>query len=177
MHPGGSKILTDLAGQDATEKFWALHKQEILLNWKPRLKVGTIEDADDDNETDSLGEISNIPFAEHIADMGNDTPYYNDSHIDFRESVREWVYTALFRSGIAEKHEASGERPPDSLFEDMGRRGILAARLGPGKHLKIWQEKVMNDSSATIFGTSLSSKYAALRSSHHTNIINLQQQE
>ena len=54
MHPGGSKILTDLGGTDATEKFWALHKQEILLNWAPRLKVGTIEDADAE-EIDSLG--------------------------------------------------------------------------------------------------------------------------
>ena len=151
MHPGGSKILTDLGGTDATEKFWALHKQEILLNWAPRLKVGTIEDADAE-DIDSLGEISNVPFAEHIADIGNDTPYYTDSHIDFRQEVRDWVYTALFRSGIAEKHESNGERPPDSLFEEMGQKGILAARLGPGKHLKVWQEKVMHDSNATIFG-------------------------
>ena len=62
------------------------------------------------------------------------------------------MYTALFRSGIAEKHESNGERPPDSLFEEMGKQGILAARLGPGKHLKVWQEKVMHDSNATIFG-------------------------
>ena len=103
-------------------------------------------------DIDSLGEISNVPFAEHIADIGNDTPYYTDSHIDFRQEVRDWVYTALFRSGIAEKHESNGERPPDSLFEEMGQKGILAARLGPGKHLKVWQEKVMHDSNATIFG-------------------------
>lgn len=152
FHPGGSKILTDLAGKDASDAFWALHRQEVLHKWGDRLRVGKIEGWDEDNETESLGDISNVPFAEHIADVGYDSPYYTDSHLEFRENVRKWVYERLYKSGIAEEIEESGERVPDELFKEMGRRGVLAGRLGPGAHLQVWQREVAKDPSATIFG-------------------------
>ena len=77
-------------------------------------------------------EISEVPFAEHIAWRGFESPYYTDSHIEFREEFRAWVNEHMRASGLAEELEESGARVPDELFHEMGKRGILAARLGPG---------------------------------------------
>lgn len=46
MHPGGEQILNDLAGQDVSETFYGLHRQEVLDKYRPRLLVGYTEDAD-----------------------------------------------------------------------------------------------------------------------------------
>ena len=152
LHPGGAKIIADVSGTDATEAFWALHRQEVLVKWADRLRVGKIEGYDEDDDVDSLREISNVPYAEHAVEAGFESPYYTDSHVDFRERVREWVYDTLYKSGIAEKMEESGEKVPDELCIQMGKVGVLAGRLGPGKHLKIWAKEVAKDESATIFG-------------------------
>jgi alkylation response protein AidB-like acyl-CoA dehydrogenase len=150
-HPGGEKILTKYAGQDATEQFYALHRHEVLEKYLGKLQVGVIENGMHE-EPSNLGEISEVPFAEHIAWRDYDSPYFTESHIELRESFREWLHVRCRLSGIAEHHENTGERVPDDLMQDMGMRGIHAARLGPGPHLKQWRELVAKDPAATIFG-------------------------
>ena len=81
-----------------------------------------------------------------------DSPYFTESHIELREKFREWLHVRCRLSGIAEHHENTGERVPDDLMQDMGMRGIHAARLGPGPHLKQWRELVAKDPAATVFG-------------------------
>jgi len=109
-----------------------LHRSEILEKFAPRLQVGVIEGSVEGDEPGStLGEISEVPYAEHVAWRGYESPYYNDSHIELREEFRAWVHTRMRASGIAEELEASGKKVPDDLFHEMGERGVLAARLGP----------------------------------------------
>lgn len=41
-HPGGEAVLKQVAGQDATEAFYNLHRQEVLQKYES-LCIGTIE--------------------------------------------------------------------------------------------------------------------------------------
>ncbi|CAL3967689.1 hypothetical protein PZA11_003925 [Diplocarpon coronariae] len=42
-HPGGSKILTRVAGKDATKQFWKYHNEGVLKKYAPKLQVGVVE--------------------------------------------------------------------------------------------------------------------------------------
>ena len=155
MHPGGEKVLATRAGTDATDAFWALHRQEVLEKWSKRLAVGVIEDAESSSEDiASLDTISSIPYAEHVAWQGFESPYINESHIGFRERLRGWVHQNLRLSNIGERHEASGERVPDDLFATFGKLGIHAARLGPGAHMNVWKDQIA-EGDKTIFGVTV----------------------
>jgi hypothetical protein len=54
-----------VAGQDATEAFFSLHRHEVLL--KPqytRLQIGTIEGESKKIKPLAAGELSKVPYAE-----------------------------------------------------------------------------------------------------------------
>ena len=153
MHPGGEKILASRGGSDVSDAFWSLHRQEVLEKWSKRLAVGTLEDADAD-EVLNLGELSSVPYAEHVAWQGFSSPYYNEGHLAYREKLRVWVHENL--RDIGERLEASGEKVPDELFKTFGKLGIHAARLGPGAHLKIWHDQIA-EGDKTIFGVPVDS--------------------
>lgn len=61
------------------------------------------------------------------------SPYYNESHRRLQREFRKFVDEKV--TPVAEKCEASGERPDVELVQLMGKLGINAMRLGPGKHL------------------------------------------
>ncbi|KAK7757422.1 hypothetical protein SLS62_000435 [Diatrype stigma] len=42
-HPGGKKILTRVAGKDASKQFWKYHNEGILKKYKPKLQVGSLD--------------------------------------------------------------------------------------------------------------------------------------
>ncbi|TVY85786.1 putative cytochrome b5, partial [Lachnellula willkommii] len=42
-HPGGKKILTRVAGKDASKQFWKYHNEGILKKFKPKLQVGSLD--------------------------------------------------------------------------------------------------------------------------------------
>lgn len=42
-HPGGAKILTRVAGKDASKQFWKYHNEGILKKYQPRLKIGSLD--------------------------------------------------------------------------------------------------------------------------------------
>lgn len=46
MHPGGGKLLLDLAGTDCSEIFWDLHRREVLTKYFPRLAIGEVSSED-----------------------------------------------------------------------------------------------------------------------------------
>jgi predicted heme/steroid binding protein len=146
LHPGGSKVLSRQAGTDASKLFFGLHRHEVLETWAPKLAIGRIAGAKDIPPADDMitrGDISTVPYSEPMAWMGFDQPhYYTESHKMYRKALREWVYEELILTGLAEKHEANEEKPPDELFEKMGAMGILAARLGPGSNLETWRSQI-----------------------------------
>lgn len=46
IHPlttGGKKILTRVAGKDASKQFWKYHNEGILKKYAPKLKVGSLD--------------------------------------------------------------------------------------------------------------------------------------
>jgi hypothetical protein len=40
--PGGKKILTRVAGKDASKQFWKYHNEGILKKYKAKLQVGSL---------------------------------------------------------------------------------------------------------------------------------------
>lgn len=42
-HPGGAKILTRVAGKDASKQFWKYHNEGILKKYKSQLQVGSLD--------------------------------------------------------------------------------------------------------------------------------------
>ncbi|KAH6913049.1 acyl-CoA dehydrogenase [Coprinopsis sp. MPI-PUGE-AT-0042] len=107
MHPGGVSVLVDeeVAGKDATEIFFSLHRQEVLD--KPqfkRLVVGTLQGAKQviPREPGSLSK---------------------DHHRAFTVAYRKFVDEVIVPD--AQLHEEDGKRPSQHL-------NIIAMRMGPG---------------------------------------------
>jgi len=68
------------AGQDATELFFGLHRQEIL--YRPqyaRLQIGTIEGQQPQIKPRAAGTLSEVPYAEPTwLSKGYHSPYFTD---------------------------------------------------------------------------------------------------
>ena len=93
MHPGGENLLNEIAGTDATETFYGLHRQEVLDKYRPRLLVGYTEEADipEDDGLTQWGRISGVPYAETFAWRdGFHSPYHTEKHKEFRTYCREF---------------------------------------------------------------------------------------
>ncbi|KAK0438190.1 peroxisomal acyl-CoA-dehydrogenase [Desarmillaria tabescens] len=138
MHPGGAAVLLDaeLAGQDATEAFYGLHRHEVLQ--KPqyqRLQIGVIEGEGPSIHPRAIGELSRVPYGEPTwLTSGYFSPYFSENHKRFQAAMRQFVDE--FVTPDAEIHEEDGKRPSQSLFDKMAELNMLAMRMGPGKHLK-----------------------------------------
>ncbi|KAI7885262.1 acyl-CoA dehydrogenase NM domain-like protein [Lichtheimia hyalospora FSU 10163] len=138
LHPGGVFPIMELAGKDATEAFYGLHRQEVLIKYD-RLKIGTIAGEEPQIAIRQPGEISRVPYAEPSAWMGYKSPYFKETHFKFRTAVRK-----IFDEMAAEirQVEASGERPSDELQKKFGDYGLLAANIGPGPFLREFNIKL-----------------------------------
>ena len=72
--------MSDVAGQDATEAFYGLHRHEVLE--KPqyqRLQIGVIEGEEPQIVSKVHGEISHIPYAEPTwLTPGYHSPYFSE---------------------------------------------------------------------------------------------------
>ncbi|KIK63162.1 hypothetical protein GYMLUDRAFT_483557 [Collybiopsis luxurians FD-317 M1] len=138
MHPGGLAALTseDVAGQDATDQFFSLHRFEVLA--KPqykRLIIGTIEGEESALHPPAIGDISKVPYAEPTwLTEGYYSPYYSETHRELQKAVRKFTDEYLIPD--AQAREEDGKRPSQSVFDKMAELEIHAMRLGPGKHLR-----------------------------------------
>eukprot|EP00232_Nephroselmis_pyriformis_P022197 CAMPEP_0182864474 /NCGR_PEP_ID=MMETSP0034_2-20130328/7186_1 /TAXON_ID=156128 /ORGANISM="Nephroselmis pyriformis, Strain CCMP717" /LENGTH=515 /DNA_ID=CAMNT_0024996729 /DNA_START=72 /DNA_END=1619 /DNA_ORIENTATION=+ len=138
LHPGGKGFLVPLAGKDATQEFFALHRTEILTKYA-RLVVGTISDARTPEAwVAAPGAISPVPYAESSFWQEWHSPYFNDGHRRFRVAVRTFFDTELGLLEAASLDE-QGKDPTREFYQKMGKAGILAARIGPGAHLRGFQ--------------------------------------
>ena len=134
---GGERPIHQYAGQDCTDVFYGLHRQEVIEKFGPRLLVGRIEGAGektDENRVPNMSDISAVPYGESSFFMGYQSPYMNESHVKFRKDLRKFLYEHVLQE--AEEGEASNTPPSDEVFQKMGEFGLLAARIGPGDHLK-----------------------------------------
>jgi alkylation response protein AidB-like acyl-CoA dehydrogenase len=138
LHPGGAAVLLDddIAGQDATDAFYGLHRHEVLERPQyQRLQVGYI-----DGETPSLngrieGQLSKVPYAEPTwLSEGYHSPYYKESHRKLQQAVRKFHDEVIYPD--AQAREEDGKRPSLEVIHKMAEVNLSAMRAGPGKHLK-----------------------------------------
>ncbi|KAF6762502.1 acyl-CoA dehydrogenase [Ephemerocybe angulata] len=138
LHPGGPNVLfaPSIAGQDATQAFFGLHKHEVLLRPQyQRLQVGTVAGQTEKIKPPVPGALSKVPYAEPSwLSQGYHSPYYTENHRKFQTAVRKFFEIEV--APEAAKCEDSGKRIPQSVVDKMAEANIIAMRLGPGKHLQ-----------------------------------------
>ncbi|KAH8811698.1 acyl-CoA dehydrogenase/oxidase [Xylogone sp. PMI_703] len=133
-HPGGEFVLKQVAGTDATEAFYNLHRQEVLQKYAD-LCIGTVEGEKPQIIEQKIGDLSVVPYGEPAWLTSEfKSPYYNDSHRRLQKALREFVETHI--TPEAQEAEKSGAYISQELIDKMSKAGLLHMRLGPGKHMK-----------------------------------------
>jgi cytochrome b involved in lipid metabolism len=64
-HPGGKKVLLNVAGKDATKQFESLHKPETLRKYGSSLLIGEIVETKERNNTQISLSKTKFPFLEN----------------------------------------------------------------------------------------------------------------
>lgn len=132
-HPGGNIVITQVAGQDATQAFYNLHRHEILTKYAD-LYIGDVEGEKPEVIEQKAGELSQVPYAEPLWLQPQFTsPYFNDSHRALQKAVRKFVDEHV--TPEAQEKEKDGTFISQELINKMAETNFLAMRLGPGKHL------------------------------------------
>jgi len=138
LHPGGSGVLymSSVAGQDATQAFFGLHRHEVLLRPQyARLQIGTIDGQEEVIKPQGVDEVSAVPYAEPTwLSKGYHSPYYNDSHKRFQRAMRKFISEVI--APEAAKCEENGKKISQEVVDKICEMNILAMRIGKGKHLK-----------------------------------------
>ena len=120
LHPGGGHVLLTegIAGTDASEAFFSLHRSEVLEKYE-RLIIGRIRDATRQYILPIPGALSPVPHGEPgWLTPSFRTPYYGDSHRALQTEMRMFFDVEVKRE--AREHEVSHERPTKELVELMG---------------------------------------------------------
>lgn len=134
-HPGGEAVLRQVAGTDATDAFYNLHRHEVLTGKYAELAVGTIEGEKPQVVNPGPGELSKVPYAEPLwLSEPFKNPYYNESHRRLQKAIRK--FTDLHVTPEAQAKEKDGTYISQELIDLMSKEGVLHMRLGPGKHLQ-----------------------------------------
>ncbi|KAJ4321548.1 hypothetical protein N0V94_002869 [Neodidymelliopsis sp. IMI 364377] len=132
-HPGGSVVLEQVAGTDATTAFYNLHRQEVLEKYSD-LCIGTIEGEKSEVIVAQPGDLSPVPYAEPLWLRPQfKSPYFKESHRKFQKEVRKFIDKEV--RPVAQECEKTGKYIPQELIDKMAENSMLAMRLGPGKHL------------------------------------------
>ena len=120
LHPGGTYVLVNesIAGQDATDVFYSLHRQEILQ--KPQyagLQIGVVAGGESTIQH-SPEALSRVPYAEPTwLASGFYSPYFNESHRKFQAAMRKFFVEVI--SPDAQACEENGKRASLSVLTKM----------------------------------------------------------
>jgi alkylation response protein AidB-like acyl-CoA dehydrogenase len=126
-------VLKQVAGTDATEAFYNLHRQEVLQKYD-NLCIGTISGESSKVIPHKAGDLSVVPYGEPTwLTPQFKSPYYNESHRRLQKAVRKFVDEEVYP--VAQECEREGNTIPQELIDKMSKKGILHMRLGPGKHM------------------------------------------
>ncbi|KAF8227256.1 peroxisomal acyl-CoA-dehydrogenase [Tricholoma matsutake] len=138
VHPGGASVFLDekIAGKDATEAFYGLHRHEVITRRQYiRLQIGSVEGEKSVIHGRVVGEPSKVPYAEPtwLSD-GYHSPYYTENHRRFQRAMRVFVDEVVVPDALA--REQDGKFPSQTVIGAMAELNIHAMRIGPGKHLQ-----------------------------------------
>jgi|EP00945_MAST-04E_sp_MAST-4E-sp1_P005887 alkylation response protein AidB-like acyl-CoA dehydrogenase len=123
LHPGGAPPLKFVAGKDASDAFYGLHRSSILKEKRfERLRVGRVAGYTPPPTPPPT------PYSEPLF-IRKHSPYYNDSHHKLRRDVRAFIDEHI--APTAADDDEFGEDPSMELNVAMGNAGILAAIVGP----------------------------------------------
>lgn len=109
-----------VAGQDATDAFFGLHRHEVLLRPQyARLQIGTIEGLSELVKSPAPDALSSVPYAEPTwLSEGFHSPYYNESHRRFQRVMRKFVSEHV--APEMEQCEMNGKKISQRLIDKMG---------------------------------------------------------
>lgn len=136
LHPGGIPPLLDpaVAGKDATELFFGLHRASVLKEPKyGRLKIGTLSGAAEaaakvTKKKKPPGQSSvpaHFPYGEAMGTWRKFSPYYKESHERLRAAVREFMDKEI--KPHCKEWDDNGTLPTREIDILVGRAGIFAA--------------------------------------------------
>ena len=137
FHPGGAAFISSVAGRDATDKFYAFHRGDVLRSMASKYVIGVVADPPSGKKatvTLEPGTLSNVPYAEPSAFQGLPSPYYNETHRRFRLDLRKFFDEEVVPDAVA--LDARGTHPSPELWRLLGKRGVLASRVQHGPWLK-----------------------------------------
>ncbi|KAI8809547.1 putative acyl-CoA dehydrogenase [Cladochytrium replicatum] len=130
-HPGGKRILLQVAGQDATKQFVQFHNLNAITVLKKytKLVVGELEGAQTTSEEDPAAANfgSMISFADPSWYQGWATPYYKESHRRLRAWARKIVEAELMP--YCTEWDIAGQVPL-SVSRRLGELGFLSGMTG-----------------------------------------------
>ncbi|KAF7331642.1 Cytochrome b5 heme-binding domain-containing protein [Mycena kentingensis (nom. inval.)] len=138
LHPGSANVLyvDTIAGKDATQAFFGLHRLEVLERPQyKRLVIGTLQGEESLIKPPPPGHISAVPYAEASWLVpGFKSPYYTPKHRAFQKAVRTFFEEVVRPAAI--QCEDNGKKIPQDVVDKMAEVNLIAMRLGPGKHLQ-----------------------------------------
>lgn len=88
----------EVAGKDATDAFFGLHRHEVLLTPRyARLQIGTVEGKKEQIPRPVPGAISQVPYAEPSwLATGYHSSYYKPSHRELQQWMRKHVENVMY---------------------------------------------------------------------------------
>lgn len=131
MHPGGRVVLIQSAGKDCTREFELYHNPSVLPRFM-QLKIGTVSDAPAKRAPISVpgtfGDM--IPYADPVWYQRFNSPYYKQTHIDFRARVRKFVDTEVMPHVVEWRELPTINDEIRAVYAKMGKEGFLACMVG-----------------------------------------------
>jgi hypothetical protein len=103
LHPGGRAVLVDdaVAGKDATEAFYGLHRHEVLERPQyARLQIGVLRGEKSVITGRIVGGLSAVPYAEPTyLSKGFHSPYYTEVRARVCQRIFEGLVAFFFFVG------------------------------------------------------------------------------
>lgn len=158
-HPGGKKILTRVAGKDASKQFWKYHNDGILKKYKAKLLVGSLNTkaaepeptpAPKEEEKEIVkpkagsGAVAPVPAdeaeIEPLEPFGDLVPFADPSwYQGYYSPYHNESHLALAkeaREWVTNEIEPfvgewdEARKVPDEIYKAMGTKGYLAGLMG-----------------------------------------------
>ena len=126
LHPGGLAPLKDVAGKDATELFYGLHRAGVLQERRyRRLRVGKLVDG---VPAADPADLATVPYGEAMGYWRKFSPYYTESHERLRAAMRAFFDAEVMPDAV--QVDENDKEVPMELNKKMGEAGIIACTFG-----------------------------------------------